>query len=299
MSWIGIDIGGTAIKSCVIDEKGNIQEELTEETPKDLNSLKKKISNIFNNLSSKQKPNGVGIGIAGFIDMKKWILKRSPNMRFLDGVNLIDFFKEAINTPFTVDNDANMAAWGEFKKGAGVGVRNMIHITLGTGIGSGIIINGNLFHGSSGFGAEFGHTVVNPDGLPCNCGGKGCIETEASASKIVKNYIKLTGKKENLTSKDIYFLAKQGDPHAIEAFKMAGFYLGIGLSNLINLLNPELIVLGGGVSEAGEFILKPVVEEIEKRAIEFSRENVKIVPAILGNRAGMIGAALWAMEKLS
>jgi glucokinase len=175
----------------------------------------------------------------------------------------------------------------------------MVHITLGTGVGSGIIIEGNLFHGSSGFGAEFGHTVVNPDGLPCNCGGRGCVETEASASKIVRNYLKLTGKNEDMTSEDVYKLAKKGDTNAVEAFRIAGYYLGIGLSNLINLLNPEIIVLGGGVISAGDFIMKPVMEEIEKRAIRFSLENVKIVPALLGNKAGMLGSALWAMENLS
>ncbi len=298
MSWIGIDIGGSYIKSCLIDEKGEIKNEKSDETPKDLKSLQKKVFEIYRIHSSVQKPSGVGIGIAGFIDMREWILRRSPNMRFLDGVNLIDFFKDAIDIPFTVDNDANMAAWGEYKKGAGVGVKNMVHITLGTGIGSGIIIEGNLFHGSSGLGAEFGHTVVNPDGLPCNCGGKGCVETESSASKIVKNYLEMTGKKENLTSEDVYKLAKNGDPIAVEAFRIAGYYLGIGLSNLINLLNPELIVLGGGVIGAKEFIMKPVIAEIEKRAIKFSLENVKIVPALLGNKAGMLGSALWAMENL-
>lgn len=298
MSWIGIDIGGTAIKSCILDQDGNIKKELSEPTPQNLEGLRKKIKEILRNLSLNQNPLGVGIGIAGFIDMKEWILRRSPNLRFLDGIELLGFFKEIIDTPFTVDNDANMAAWGEFKRGAGMGVKNMIHITLGTGIGSGIIIDGNLFHGSTGFGAEFGHTVVNPDGLPCNCGGKGCIETEASAKKIVMNYLDLTGKKEDLTSKDVYLLAKGGDSYAVEAFKMAGYYLGIGLSNLINLLNPELIVLGGGVSEAGEFILKPAIEVIERRAIIFSMEKVKIVPAILGNKAGMIGAGLWVMEHI-
>ncbi len=298
MSWIGFDIGGTAIKSCILDEEENIKKEISEPTPKDANSLKDKISEIFRKFSSIEKISGTGIGIAGFIDMKEWILRRSPNMRFLDGVNLIDFFREAMDVPFTVDNDANMAAWGEFKKGVGVGVKNMIHITLGTGIGSGIVINGNLFHGSSGLGAEFGHTVVNPDGLPCNCGGKGCVETEASASKIVKNYLELSGKGDNLTSEDVYYLAKNGDSFAVEAFRLAGYYLGIGLSNLINLLNPELIVIGGGVSEAGEFIMKPVMEEIKKRAIKFSFDKVKIVYAQLGNKAGMLGAGLWGIENI-
>ncbi len=296
MSWIGFDIGGTAIKSCIIDENGNIKKELSEKSPKDLNFLQKKISEIFSKFSSIEKIYGAGIGIAGFIDMKEWILRRSPNMRFLDGVNIIDFFKVAIDVPFTVDNDANMAAWGEFKRGAGVGVKNMIHITIGTGIGSGIIIDGNLFHGSSGFGAEFGHTIVNPDGLPCNCGGKGCVETEASSSKIVKNYLELSGKEDELTSEDVYYLAKNGDLFAIEAFRLAGYYLGIGLSNIINLLNPELIVIGGGVSEAGEFIMKPIMEEIKRRAIKFSLDKVKVVHARLGNKAGMVGAGLWAME---
>lgn len=298
MSWIGVDIGGSYIKSCLIDEKGNIKNERSDPTPRDLDSLQKKVHEIYKIHSSLQKPMGVGIGIAGFIDMKEWIMRSSPNMRFLDGVSLIDFFKKVIDTPFTVDNDANMAAWGESKKGAGVGVKNMVHITLGTGVGSGIIIEGNLFHGSSGFGAEFGHTIVNPDGLPCNCGGRGCVETEASASKIVRNYLELTGEKGNLTSEDIYKLAKNGNPTAVEAFRIAGYYLGIGLSNLINLLNPELIVLGGGVIGAGELIMKPVMAEIEKRAIKFSLEHVKIVPALLGNKAGMLGSALWTMENL-
>ncbi len=299
MSWIGIDIGGTAIKACSLNNDGKIEKELTEPTPNELKTFIKKISQIYTRLSFLEKPCGVGIGIAGFIDMKEWVLRCSPNIKFLNEIKLFEIFNECIDTPFTVDNDANMAAWGEFKIGAGMGFKNIFHVTLGTGVGSGIILEGKLFHGSSGFGAEFGHTVVNPDGYSCNCGGKGCLETEVSASKIVRNYLELIGKSYDITSEEVYKLAKKGDIKASEAFRKAGYYLGIGLSNIINLLDPELIVLGGGVMSAGELIMKPVVEEIEKRAIIFSYKKTKIVPALLGNKAGMIGAGLWAKENLN
>ncbi|MGQ9617774.1 MAG: ROK family protein [Candidatus Aminicenantia bacterium] len=299
MSWLGIDIGGTEIKSCLITNEEKIIKELNFPTPHDLDSLLQRFIEIYENLSTNEKIEGAGIGIAGFIDINEWVLRSSPNMKFLDGINLLDYFGSKINIPFIVDNDANMAAWGEFKIGAGTEVKNMVHVTLGTGVGSGIIIDGKLFHGSTGFGAELGHTVVNPEGIPCNCGGRGCLETEASAQKIVKNYLDLIGKETLLTSKEVYDFARNGDERAIEAFRKAGYYLGIGLANVINLLNPELIVLGGGVMNAGDLIMKPVLEEIRKRAISFPFNSLKIVPALLGNKAGMIGAALWAMENLS
>jgi predicted NBD/HSP70 family sugar kinase len=159
--------------------------------------------------------------------------------------------------PFRIGNDANMAAYGEFAHGAGRGARSLVLLTIGTGIGSGIILDGKLWEGEGGYAGEIGHITVNPEGDACKCGGRGCLETEASGPRIVKNYQALMGRADVADSRDVYLLAKAGDPVAIESFKKCAYYLGIGLGIVINLLNPEKILIGGGVVSAGKFLLGP------------------------------------------
>jgi glucokinase len=170
-------------------------------------------------------------------------------------------------------------------------------LTIGTGVGTGIILNGNIWEGACGFAGELGHAVVNPNGEPCKCGSRGCLETEVSAPKIVKNYQYYSKNLQNITVEDISQSAKNNDKAAQKAFTDAGYYLGLGLALAINLLNPEKILLGGGVMEAGEFLLPPAVAEASKRSFQGSFRCCSIERATLGNKAGFIGAALWAKQR--
>ena len=183
------------------------------------------------------------------------MIHRSPNYPELNGVPLEPLFSQLVEVPFTIHNDANMAAYGEFCVGAGRGLKSMILLTIGTGVGSGIILEGRLWEGVNGFAGELGHIIVNPEGDPCKCGSRGCLETEVSSEKIVRNYQQFSGHVESLTSEEVYQRAKSGDNAAQKAFQLAGYYLGLGLASAINLLDPEKIILGGGVMKAGALLL--------------------------------------------
>lgn len=296
--FLGYDVGGTKIKCGVVDDEGEIESEITIDTPKKLQEFLDSIGNVFKDFKEKYDVEAAGLGIAGFHDLQKGIIYNSPNIDYLREVKIKLFLNRYLTVPFFINNDANLAAWGEYKKGSGKNSHSMVFITLGTGVGSGIILNGKLWVGANGFGGEFGHSVVNPEGDDCKCGGKGCVETEVAAAKIVKNYLAMKKKEEILDTEEIYLRAEKGDKDAIEAFRKAGYYLGIGLSSLINILNPQRIVIGGGIIGAGDFIMKPAVEEIKRRCHEWIYKNTEISIASLGNRAGMIGAALWAKENL-
>jgi glucokinase len=190
-----------------------------------------------------------------------------------------------------------MAAFGEYRCGAGQNTHSLVLLTIGTGVGSGIILNGKIWEGACGFAGELGHAVVNPNGEPCKCGSQGCLETEVSAPKIVKNYQAYSLNRENITAEEVSLKAKNGDRVAQKAFAEAGRYLGIGLGIAINLLNPEKILLGGGVMKGGEFLLKSAIDEAAKRSFQGSFRCCSIERATLGNKAGFIGAALWSRQQ--
>jgi glucokinase len=190
-----------------------------------------------------------------------------------------------------------MAAYGEFQAGAGQGVESLVLLTIGTGLGSGIILQRNLWQGAGGFAGELGHVTVNPEGDTCRCGSRGCLETEVSSLKIIKNYQDLSGERKTMTSEDVFYLAQDGKETASRAFEIAGRFLGIGVSILINMLNPEKILLGGGVMKSGNFLLQPALKEARFRSYKASFDSCRIEKAILGNRAGFIGNALWARDQ--
>ncbi|MGD9347148.1 MAG: ROK family protein, partial [Candidatus Aminicenantes bacterium] len=176
--------------------------------------------------------------------------------------------------------------------------QSLVLLTIGTGIGSGIILDGKLWRGACGFAGELGHVTVNPEGDRCRCGSRGCLETEVSSQKIVSSYKGLLGSKEKLSAEEVAHRAKGGDEAAFETYSRVGYYLGIGLSIIINLLNPEKIVLGGGVMESGESLLPVAFEEAMRRSFAASYDCCRIELAKLGNKAGFIGAALWARDHI-
>ena len=223
---------------------------------------------------------------------------------------MVSLLKRLTDLPVYLENDANAAAVGEHWIGAGQGSRNLLCITLGTGLGSGFILNGTIWHGSNDFAGELGHTTLFPEGLPCNCGRKGCLEAYVSATGIVKRAVLalkegrdsslkpfLEEENNSLTSLTIFEHAQQGDRLARDLFEESGRYLGIAIVNVLHMLDLETVILGGQVAQAGELLLSPTIHEVEKNAIGARYYPISIVPAKLGNQAGIIGAAKTAFDQ--
>jgi glucokinase len=292
----GFDLGGTQLKYGAIDAEGRLVLKGKIPSPGSMRELLAAIEGVWGRMKvdSPGPVRSCGFGFAGFYSLRDRRILHSPNYPSLNNFDLEPALRKIIDVPFRVDNDANMAAYGEYVYGAGRGTQSLVLLTVGTGIGSGIILDGGLWQGKCGFAGELGHITVNPEGSLCNCGNRGCLETEASAPKIVKNYLSLTGAKEPVTSRDVYLLARKGDQAALESFARCAYYLGIGLGIVINFLNPEKILIGGGVVSAGKYLLKPAIDEARRRSHRVSFACARIEKATLGNDAGLIGAAAWA-----
>ncbi len=301
--YAGFDLGGTQLKYGLIDGEGALVFKDKTPSPGSIGDLMGLIGDIWKKLRAKHGARlaSAGFGFAGFFSLKDQKILHSPNYPSLDGFALVPALEKALDAPFRIDNDANMAAYGEWKHGAGRDAHSLVLLTIGTGVGSGLILDRKLWQGRCGFAGEIGHITVNsgPTNLLCNCGNYGCLETEVSAPKIVRNYVNMVGSGGELTAEDIYNRAKQGDPAAIESFADCGYYLGIGLGIVINLLNPGLILLGGGVMAGGEFLMEAAVDQARKRSHRVSFACAAIAKAGLGNDAGLIGAAAWARDQAS
>ncbi|NIM91869.1 MAG: ROK family protein [Candidatus Aminicenantes bacterium] len=299
--YAGFDLGGTHLKYGLVDERGKISLKEKVSSPPEIEDLLGRIKDLWQDKLKKQQGHirAVGFGFPGIFDLKEKKTYQSPNYPSLDNYDLVQALSRFIDVPFWVNNDANMAAFGEFKAGSGQGVQSLVLLTIGTGVGSGIILEGKLWQGKCGYAGELGHIIVNPEGEKCNCGGQGCLETEVSAPKIVKNYMALKKKEMNISAEEIFNLAKKGDEEARQAFAQASFYLGIGLATTLNLLNPEKILLGGGVMSAQEYLLPGALAEAKRRTYQASFECCFIEKASLGNDAGVIGSALWAAEQMN
>ncbi|MFB0565500.1 MAG: ROK family protein [Candidatus Aminicenantaceae bacterium] len=298
--YAGFDLGGTYLKYGLVDEKGIILFKEKAPSPAAIEALLNLINKLWEEIKRKGKEEvkAVGFGFPGIFNIKEQKTYQSPNYPSLDNFELQPALARFIEVPFWIDNDANMAAYGEFKAGGGKGVQIMVLLTIGTGVGSGIILDGKIYHGKCGFAAELGHVIVNHEGTQCKCGSYGCLETEVSAPKIVKNYNSLAKTKENISAEEVYRRARRGDGAARQAFARAGYYLGIGLASVINFLNPEKILLGGGVMSTGDYLFSPALEETRRRSYRASFECCSIEKAILGNDAGIIGSALLAKHNL-
>lgn len=292
----GFDIGGTRIKYGLVDRDGRITRRGQVRSPETMAEVLSVLEEAWASLkrSSPGPVRSCGFGVAGFYSRKERRIVQSPNYPVLDGYPLIPALRRFVDVPVRVGNDANMAAFGEFKHGAGRGARSLVLLTVGTGIGSGLVLDGKLWQGEGGYAGEIGHITVNPEGEPCGCGGRGCLETEASAPRMVRNFQALSGRTDVSDSRQVYLLAKAGDPAALESFRKLAYWLGIGLGIVINLLNPEKILIGGGVVSAGKLLLGPAIEEARRRSHRVSFAGCRVEKAALGNSAGLIGAAAWA-----
>ena len=307
---IGIDVGGTNVKIALVNEKGRIIYSNSIPTRAEMGyeytigNMKEAIKILLT--ETKITPvdiEGMGFGFPGQIDCQKGIVRLAPNIPGWVDVPIANIMEEEFSIPTRVDNDVRCAALGELNFGAGVGCENLICITVGTGIGSGLIINGKLVRGASNAAGEIGHIKLDIQGGPlCGCGDRGCLEAFASGPSIValaEDYIKggKSTKYRELANPEItpYIVseaAKQGDPVAKRIFTIVGEYIGVGLASVVNLLNPEKIIIGGGVAAAGDILMNPIKETLVKRAMPIAGAAVEVVPAQLGNTAGVIGASL-------
>lgn len=238
---------------------------------------------------------GVVLGAPGIISSREGTVVASPNLPGWHDVPLRDRVAAALGIPVLLENDANAAAYGEYWRGAGAGCSSMVLLTLGTGVGGGLVLGGELWRGADGMAGEIGHVTVEPGGRACRCGNAGCLETYASATGIADSYREFSGLEEAVSAEEVHRRALEGDPNARQAYSEAGRSLGLAFGTLVNLLNVELIVVGGGVLPAWELFMPAAEREMRRRAFVASATRVRLEPAALGDLAGVTGAAglLW------
>ena len=308
---IGIDLGGTDIKAGLVSATGELSCQVVLPTHVDAGpkAVASRIAEATREVLAKAEEQrttdiiGIGLGAPGLIIAETGVVHFSPNFPGWTDIPLVDDVKKALgiqSLPVFMDNDVNAMTLGELRHGAGVGYQSIVALTLGTGVGGGVVIDGQVYHGSRNTAGELGHTVVEPNGRYCGCGNQGCLEAYAGAKNIVErtqekiaagSNTKLTSE---LTPKRIAAAAHAGDSLAVEIFAETGVYIGIALTSIAHVLNPEVAIIGGGIAEAGESLLfEPIRNEFTRRAMDIPG-MMKIVPATLGNRAGIVGAAMLA-----
>lgn len=309
---IGVDVGGTNVKIALVDKKGEIKFPKTVPTRAEMGyeytigNIQQSIKDLISEAGiEKSSLEGIGFGFPGQIDCDKGIVRLAPNIPGWVNVPIAEIMQKEFNVPVKVDNDVRCAALAELNYGAGVGCKNLICITVGTGIGSGLIINGKIVRGASNAAGEIGHIKLEMnDGLLCGCGDRGCLEAYASGPSIVamaKEYVlggksakfrEIAGSIDAITPAIVAQAANEGDAVAKKIFEIMGEYIGIGLTSVVNLLNPEKIVIGGGVADAGDILLEPLRKTLKSRTMPIQGAAVEVVPAQLGNTAGIIGSSL-------
>lgn len=303
---IGVDIGGTKIAAGLVSEDGKILADDAEPTPHDSSKIPAIVADLVERLARDERPVGVGIGAAGFVGEDRATVRFAPNIDWREEP-LGDSVRALVDLPIVVENDANAAAWGEFRFGAGQDTDDLLLITIGTGVGGGIVHDGQVFRGGFGVAAEFGHLRLVRDGIECGCGQHGCFEQYGSGSALVReararvehrdpDAAALTaladGDLARITGPALTALAQDGDALSIELLADLGRWIGEGAAALATILDPRVIAIGGGVSAAGDLLLAPVVEAFESHLpARAHRPGAAVRLAALGNSAGIIGAA--------
>jgi len=306
---IGVDLGGTNIKAGVVNEEGRILEQSSVPTmaAEGPDAVISRIVRLAADLRGKIPGSllGVGVGSPGPLDPTEGLIYTTPNMPGWENYPMKKKLEEKIRVPVVVDNDANCAALAEYWRGAGQGAHTMILLTLGTGIGGGIVRDGRLINGEHVAAGEIGHMVINFDGPKCGCGNHGCLEAYSGTAGILRRAredlekpgaVSLLrelsqGDHKNLTPAMISEAAGKGDGVALGILRETGRLLGVGVVSLVNIFAPEVVILGGGVAAAGEVLFSAVREEVKRKAMPPCNERVRIVPAAMGNSAGVVGAA--------
>lgn len=303
----GIDVGGTKIAAGVVDEDGTILEQLRVESPaEDAAAIEDAIAGLVRELQSRHSFDAVGVGAPGYVAADRARVLFAPNVAWVD-VDVKGDLEERVDATVVVENDANSAAWGEFRFGAGRDVDDLMLVTVGTGVGGGLVLDGELYRGAHGVGAEIGHLRVVPDGILCGCGHHGCFEQYASGSALVREARQIAangvpaaaglleragGDVEGIDGPMITLAARDGDAFAIGRLAELGRWLGEGIASLVTVLDPAVVAIGGGVSEADELLLDPLREAFGIHLPGRERRPLaEIRRATLGNAAGIIGAA--------
>lgn len=302
---IGVDVGGTKIAGGVVDEKGVIGARARRETPShDPGAIVETIIEVTKELAAQHDVDAVGVGSAGFVDSARSRVLFAPNLAWRD-IPVRDQVAEATGLPTVVENDANAAAWGEFRFGAAEDVDDMILLTIGTGVGGGVVLDGKIYRGAHGIAAELGHMRLVPDGHLCGCGLRGCIEAYASGTALVREAREAAslpsaerlleragGDVQRITGPMVTELAQAGDELAIVLIAEVGRWLGEAMGSFTAVFDPAAFVIGGGVSAAGDLLLRPAVEALRKNTTGAGhRPEPEVRVATLGNDAGVIGAA--------
>ncbi len=311
--YAGIDIGGTNIKYGLVDAKGKVlfKESRPTMVEKGAEPLMHLVTNISERLlyyaaDEELEVKWLGVGTPGAVDNRIGkVISLSPNIEGWQWMEIGRILKERLNLPVIVDNDVNSMALAESRFGAGVGYRSVLCVAVGTGVGGGLIIDGKIWRGANFTAGEIGHMTINYAGPQCRCGSRGCIEVYCSSEAIIgRTKAKLSnglteifqdvleGPLDGLTIKKLFAAAKRGDTVAVEVINETAVYLGAGLAGAVNLLNPEIVVIGGGIADGGGGFLEAVSAEIRKRAFSTAVENLRVARASLGNDAGFIGASI-------
>jgi len=292
---IGVDLGGTNLRAAAIDHHGKILRKVSGTTQLSA-GRDAVISDIVASIlklraaSSADRLVGIGIGVPGFLIIDEGVISVSPNLPGFENFAIRDEIERLLQAPVLLENDANAAALGEKWIGAGRDVDDLLLLTLGTGIGGGIVSNGKVLHGFVGMAGELGHMTVYPDGNPCACGNFGCLEKHASATAVTA-MARMLGLGEHLSSKDVYDLAVSGNQHALMCFEKMGVTLGIALATLINIFNFPLCLLSGGMLPAWDLFAPVMLAEAKRRSLTCRNTATRIEKATLGNEAGLYGAA--------
>ena len=303
----GIDIGGTKIAGGVVDEDGTVVEQLRVESPAtDVEAIEDAVAELVGRLASRHEITAVGVGAAGYVDSRRATVMFAPNVAWRD-VDLKAELEERVEVPVVIENDANAAAWGEFRFGAGHDVDDLLLVTLGTGVGGGLVVDGELYRGGFGVAAEIGHLRLVPGGVRCGCGMRGCLEQYASGSALVRDVRDLAagqstgsdslleragGRVEDIDGPMITRAAQEGDAFAVERLASLGHWLGEGIASLVAVLDPTVVAIGGGLSEADELLLAPAREAFVRNLPGGDHRPIaEIRKATLGNGAGLVGAA--------
>ncbi|MEW6033911.1 MAG: ROK family protein [Chloroflexota bacterium] len=312
---LSVDIGGTKILAALVSPGGEVLASDHSPTPSQegYEAILERVESAARRLihksgSAKVQPTAAAVAVAGVTDVVKGIVTTSPNLPLWRDVPLKTLLEQRLGLETFLLNDARAAALGEHRVGAGRGASNMVFITVSTGIGGGIIIGGQLYQGTCGAAGEIGHMVIDVNGPRCGCGNKGCLEALASGTAIAREATErlahgirssipqYAGGSGDITAQAVAAAAGHGDRLAQGVISRAARYLGVGLANLINIFNPEVVVVGGGVAKMGEMLLKPARRVMRQKAFKLPASVVRIVPAQLGAEAGVIGAAMYALE---
>ncbi|MCP4685178.1 MAG: ROK family protein [bacterium] len=313
LAYAGIDIGGTNIKFGLVDQKGKVlfKEQRPTMADKGAEPLMHLVTNIGESLlyhaaDEDLEIQWLGVGTPGAVESKTGkVIGESPNIEGWKGTVVGEILQERLNLPVYVDNDVNNVALAEHRFGAAVGYDSVVCVALGTGVGGGLIVNGKLWRGGNHSAGEIGHIVINDEGPACRCGSQGCLEAYCSSSAIMRRTRDklaggltpafenvLDGSLDNLSIRKLFNAARKGDEIALEVVNETARYLAIGLAGVVNLLNPDIVIIGGGVADGGGGFVDAVSAEIRKRAFGSAVEQLRVARASLGNNAGFIGAGL-------